>query len=54
MCHWCNGTGEGSTPDSICSHCNGTGYQEDDYEPDEFPDVDDCDSDAADWGGVDM
>lgn len=34
ICHHCNGTGEGMTPDSTCTSCKGSGveYPKDDKE----------------------
>ena len=55
MCSSCNGTGEGSTPDTTCSSCKGSGVEK--IERDDYDDYDDdytsYDAEAKMWGGID-
>jgi hypothetical protein len=57
MCSSCNGTGEGSTPDTTCWSCKGSGVEKierDDYDNYDFDsDYSSPDVEAKMWGGID-
>jgi hypothetical protein len=57
MCSRCNGTGEGSHPDSTCASCGGSGVKANDNSYDDYDgpddDYDPSDVEGKEWGGID-